>query len=187
MPRPVLWSRDLHALRERATHSRTQTWSRGDLEHLFGVRRASAKTLLKAIGNVQTVGTAHFVDRASLLSFLDDMIAADSVEAALQQRLASAEPPPRPKALRVSLPEDLRQAMLPDLPANVSLSPGRIEITADTAIGMVESLFTLAVVMQNDLDRWQQAIEPPPEPAAVDEDLKNFLVHLRQTQDPPRT
>ena len=109
-------------------------------------------------------------------------MAADSVEAALQQRLAAAEPPPRPKALRVSLTDDLRRAMLPDLPANVSLSPGRIEITADTAIGMVESLYTLALVMQNDLDRWQQAIEPPPEPTTVDEDLKSFLAHLRQAQ-----
>ena len=182
MPRPVLWSRDLHTLRERTTHSRIETWSRGDLEHLFGVSRASAKTLLKAIGNIQTVNKAHFVDRASLLAFLDDMIAADSVEAALQEKLAAAEPAPKPKALRVSLPEDLRRAMLPDLPANVSLSPGRIEITADTAIGMVESLFTLAMIMQNDLDRWQKAIEPPPQPAEVDEELREFLAHLRKTQ-----
>ncbi len=182
MPRPVLWSRDLHPLRERAARSRTETWSRADIEHLFGVSRASAKSLLKAIGNVQTVGAAHFVDRSSLLAFLDEMIAADSVEAALQQRLAAAEPPPRPKAMRVSLPDDLRRAMLPDLPANVSLSPGRIEITADTAVAMVESLFALAMVMQNDLDRWQKAIEPPQKPDAVDEDLRGFLAHLRQVQ-----
>ncbi len=40
-----------------------------------------------------------------------------------------------------------------DLPTNVSLSPGCIEITADTAIGIVKSLFTLALMMQNDLDQ----------------------------------
>ena len=182
MPRPVQWSRDLHQLREKAGHSRTETWSRQDIERLFGISRPSAQNLLKAIGRVQTVGAAHFVDRSSLLEFLDAMIGADSVEAALQQRLAAAEPPPKPKALRVSLPDDLRRAMLPDLPANVVLSPGRIEITADTAVGMVESLFSLALVMQNDLDRWQKAIEPPPAPAAVDEELKSFLAHLRQVQ-----
>ena len=182
MPRPIPWSRDLHSLREKVAHSRTETWSRQDIERLFGIRRVSAQNLFKAIGNVQTVGAAHFVDRASLLAFLNEMIAADSVEAALQQRLAAAEPPARPKALRVSLPDDLRRAMLPDLPANVSLSPGRIEITADTAIGMVESLFALAMVMQNDLERWQKAIEPPPASAEVDEELKGFLAHLRQAQ-----
>ena len=182
MARTVQWSRDLHPLREKAGHARTETWSRQDIERLFGISRPSAQNLMKAIGNVQTVGAAHFVDRNSLLSFLDAMIAADSVEAALQQRLATAEPPPRPKALRVSLPEDLRRAMLPDLPANVSLSPGRIEITADTALTMVESLFTLALVMQNDLDRWQKAIEPPPAPTEVDDELKSFLKHLREGQ-----
>ena len=112
---------------------------------------------MKAIGNVQTVGGTHFVDRGSLLGFLDAMITANSVEEALQRRLIDAEPAPRPKALQITLPEDLRRAMLPDLPANVTLAPGRIEITAESATGMVESLFALAMVMQNDLERWQRA------------------------------
>ena len=183
MPRPVKWSRDLHLIRERATHSRTETWSRQDIERLFTISRASAQNVMKAIGNVQTIGGTHFVDRASLLGFLDNMITADSVEEALHQRLAEAEPAPRPRLLQVSLPDDLRRAMLPDLPSNVTLSPGRIEITADSAIGMVESLFALAMIMQNDLDRWQHLIEPAQSaPATVDEDLRNFLTHLRQTQ-----
>ena len=97
-------------------------------------------------------------ERPALLAFLDDMIAASSVEEALRQRLLAAGGPPRPKTLRVSRPEDLRRARLPDLPANISLKPGRIEITAGTAVAMLESLLALAMVMQNDLDRFQQAI-----------------------------
>jgi hypothetical protein len=50
MPRPVKWSRDLHLLRERAAHSRTETWSRQDLERLFNIGRASTQSLMKAIG-----------------------------------------------------------------------------------------------------------------------------------------
>ena len=61
-------------------------------------------------------------------------------------------PIPRRTALRTSLPADLRQAKLDDLPPNVSLSTGRLEITAPTALEMLESLFTLALVMQNDLE-----------------------------------
>lgn len=68
---------------------------------------------MKAVGGIQVVGGTHFVDRGALLDFLDAMIAADSVEAALAARLAGAEPAPRSKALRVSLPDDLRHAMLP--------------------------------------------------------------------------
>ena len=58
MPRPVKWSRDLHTIRERATRSRTETWSRQDIEQLFNVGRASAQFLLRAIGGVATVAGA---------------------------------------------------------------------------------------------------------------------------------
>ena len=161
MGRPVKWARDLHLLRERAARSRTETWSRQDLEHLFAVGRATAQTLMKAIGEVESVAGAHFVERPALLAFLDEMIAAASVEEAMRGRLAVAGPVARPKSLRVSLPSDLRHAMLPDLPRNITLEPGRLEIRAETAVQMLESLATLAMVMRNDLDRFQAVIEPP--------------------------
>ena len=179
MPRPVKWARELHQLRERAIGSRTETWSRQDIERLFAISRPSAQNLMKAIGGIQTVGAAHFVDRSSLLAFLDEMIVAESVEAAVQKRLIEADPAPRPKALRVSLPDDLRHAMLPDLTPNVTLTPGRIEITADSATAMVESLFTLALIMQNDLDRWSDLIDPPKPVEVQDEELRAFLTGLR--------
>ena len=185
MPRPVKWSRDLHHLREKAAGSRTETWSRQDIERLFGISRPSAQNLMKAVGAVQTVGAAHFVDRSSLLGFLDEMIAADSVEAALQKRLLEADPPPRPAALRVSLPDDLRHAMLPDLPGNVTLTPGRIEITANSATAMVESLFALAMIMQNDLDRWSDLIDPPKPVEVGDDELRTFLSGMRDRNANP--
>jgi hypothetical protein len=157
--RPLKWARDLHLLRERAARSRTETWSRQEIEHLFGVSRATAQTLMKAIGEVATVGGAHFVERPALLAFLDEMIKAPSVEEAMRARLAGAEPVPRPKPLRVSLPPDLRHAMLPDLPANITLEPGRLEIRAGSAVAMLESLVALAMVMTNDLERFRQTIE----------------------------
>ena len=181
MARPVKWSRDLHPIRERAARSRTETWSRVEIEQLFGVGRASAQSLMRAIGQVEVVGGAHFVERPALVGFLDEMIAAPSLEEALRTRMAGAEPPPKPKTLRVSLPADLRRAMLPDLPANVVLSPGRIEINAATAVAMLESLFALAMVMQNDLDRFQQAIEPPA-PAVQDNELRQFFGRLRESR-----
>ena len=140
MARPVKWSRDLYPIRERARNARTETWGRKDIEDLFGVGRATAQMLMKAIGEIQSVGGAHFVERPSLLSFLDAMIAAPSVEQGLRTRMLEAEPPPKPKPLRVSLPGDLRSIMLPDLRPNIRLSPGRLEIEAPTAIGMLESL-----------------------------------------------
>lgn len=180
MARPVKWSRDLHLLRERAARSRTETWGRREIEDLFGVGRASAQSLMKAIGQVQPVGGAHFVERISLLSFLDAVIEAPSVEAGMRSRVAMSEPPPRHTSMKVSLPNDLRSVMLPDLPSNVTLAQGRLEIVAPTAVAMVESLVAVAMAMRNDLDSFRIAIEPPFFPPKVeDEDLRRLFSSLR--------
>ncbi len=179
MARPVKWSREIPAIRERAARSRTETWSRREIEFLFGVGRVSAQSLMRAIGERQPVAGAHFVDRAALLAFLDRMAEAPAVEEELRARLNEAEPAPRPKPLRIALPVNLRSAMLPDLPANIRLSPGRLEITAATACDLLESLAALASVMQND-DRWQDLIEPPARPPATsDDEICAFLADLR--------
>ena len=183
MGRPVKWSRDLHSIRERAAHDRTETWGRKDIERLFGVGRATAQSLMKAVGEVQPVGGAHFVERSSLVSFLDEMIVAPDLELALRRKLFEANPPPRPKPLRIVLPHDLRSATVKDLPESVRLLPGRLEITANSAEGIIESLFLLAQVMQNDLLQVQNLLEPPPMPPPIeDEDLRRFLFSLREAE-----
>lgn len=183
MARQVKWAQDVHELRMRAARARTETWSRADIEHFFDISRASSQSLMKAIGGVQVVGGAHFVERPALLDFLDEMIAAPSVEEGLRTRLNEAPPPPRAKPLRVSLPEDLRQAMLPDLPANITLEPGRLEIKAGTAEEMLQSLLALAMVMQNDLDRFREVVEPRPAALEVeDNDLRGMFERLREAE-----
>jgi len=180
LARPVKWSRDVHPIRERAARSRTETWSRQDLERLFGIGRASAQNLMKAIGEVQAVGGSHFVDRSSLLRFLDQMVAADSVDEALRSKHESAEPVPRPSTLRLSLPEDLRRATLRDLPESVTLSTGEIRVTGANAEEVLEGLLLLAQVMQNDLDTVRMKLDPPPCGGLMDEELRNLLAAMRQ-------
>lgn len=180
MARPVKWSRDLHLIRERAARYRTETWGRKDIERLFAVGRATAQTLMKAIGEVQPIGGAHFVERASLLGFLEAMIDAPDLDEALRVRIREAGAPPSTKPLRVALPHDLRSVTVRDLPSNISLSSGRLEITADTAVSMLENLVLLAQAMQNDLDRFEAIIEPPATPPPVDDDeIQSFLDKLR--------
>ncbi len=180
MGRPVKWSRELHSIRERAALARTETWGRVDMEELFGVGRATAQTLMKAVGEVQPVGGAHFVERSSLLGFLDAMIDAPDFDQAFRSRVLEADAPPSPKPIRIALPADLRSIMLKDLPAQISLSPGRLEITADSAVSMLESLTLLAQAMQNDLAQVQAVLEPPAKPPYIeDDDLRAFLAEFR--------
>lgn len=178
MPRPVKWSRDVHAIRERAQRSKTETWSRQDIERLFEISRPSAQSLMKAIGEVQVVGGTHFVGRASLLGFLNVVLAAPTVEEGLRLRHEQAAPAPRPSSLRVGLPQDLRSAMMPDLPHNITIEPGRIEVRAATAEAMLEELVTLAMIMQNDLDRFRAAVEVTI-PSHEDAELSALLGRMR--------
>jgi hypothetical protein len=181
--RPVKWSRDLHPIRERAAQSRIETWSRQDLEQLFNVGRATAQTLMKAIGEVQNVAGTHFVDRSSLLTFLNDVIAADSVEEGLNARLLVAAPPPTVKPLRVSLPSGLRSVLVRDLPENIRVTTGRLEIDAVSAVSMLESLVILAQAMQNDLTHFEQLINSPShETGLVDDELNRMFSRLRQAK-----
>jgi hypothetical protein len=180
MARPVKWSRDLYPIRDRAERSRTETWSRQDIAQLFDVGRASAQTLMKAIGDVQDLGGTHFVDRASLLAFLNEMIQSDSVERALRSRYERARPVPRPKPLRITLPEDLRHITLTDLPENVSVREGEVRVAGADAEQIIEGLFILAQVLQNDLDAVRARLDPPPQPPQMDEDLRQMLRSLRE-------
>lgn len=182
MARPVKWSRDVHPIRERAARSRTETWSRQDIERLFGISRASAQNLMKAIGEVQAVGGTHFVARASLLAFLDHMVAAESIGEALRSKQESAQPVSRPSALRISLPEDLRGGTLKDLPDSVTLSPGEIRVTGANAEGVIEGLLILAQVMQNDLDAVRLKLVPPPGQEPLNEELRSLLATMREHQ-----
>ena len=180
MPRPVKWSRDAHLIREKALRSKTETWSRRDIEHLFGVGRASAQSLTKAIGEVQAVGGAHFVERQALISFLDEVIQAPSVAEAFRSRLAGAEEPPTPKPLRIALPHDLRNVTVRHLPENIRLSPGRLEIVGSSAAGILENLVLLAQAMQNDLARVESLLEPVSSSSPTSEELGQFLTRLRR-------
>ena len=136
---------------------------------------------MKAIGEVQAVGGTHFVDRASLLGFLDQMVAADSVDEALRLKHDTAEPVARPSTLRLSLPEDLRRVSVKDLPASVTLNPGEIRVTGANAEQVIEGLIVLAQVMQNDLDSVRMRLDPPSGQGPIDDELRNLFAAMRQT------
>lgn len=178
MPRPVKWARDLHAIRDRAMKSRVETWSRVDIEYLFNVGRATAQTLARAIGEVQTVAGAHFVDRASLIAFLDEMIEAPSVEKALRMRLIDSPSPPRRRSLKVPIPADLRNAMVTDLPDHIQVIPGELTIRVSDLENLLESLAIFAKILENDFAGVQKLIEVPP-PPVNDESVREFIQMIR--------
>ena len=178
MPRPVKWARDLYSIRERAANSSTETWSRVDIEKLFDVGRATAQTLTHAIGEVNPVAGAHFVDRNSLLAFLDEMIKAPSVEEGLRIRLDQAASPPRRRPIKVSLPYDLQVTLARDLPAHIRITTGVLTIQAEEMEHLLESLVHLARVLECDFEGVQKLLEPL-KPPANDDSLRAFVEKIR--------
>lgn len=181
MPKPISWSYRIHEIHERVERSKLQSWSRRDLEEVFEVKRASAQSLMKAVGSIQNIGGTHLVDRSALLEFLDRSIHADNLSETVQKsRLESGPAPKNPQKLTFSLPPELRTIMAADLPERIQLAPGRLTITGQDSIEIVESLYLLAQAMQNDLDSVQSQLDPPPTPPQIaEEDLRKGFKNLR--------
>jgi len=179
----ISWSDRAYSIRERVSRSKMQTWRRRDIENLFEIKRASAQNLMKLIGNVQSIGSTHFLDRSSLLLFLDEAIAADRVSEAVARRQLVVEPPPSSKnrrSLRFALPRDLRSVMARDLPPNIELSGGLLSIRGNDAMDIVRSLHLVAQALENDLDTMQSLLDPPlPHPQVEDEEMRSLFERLR--------
>jgi hypothetical protein len=183
MAKTISWSDRAYNIRERVSLSTTQTWRRRDIERLFEVKRASAQNLMKLIGNVQTIGSTHFLDRSSLLAFLDEAVAADRVSETVARRQLLTEPPPSTtgaKGIKFSIPQDLRSVMAKDLPANIQLAPGSLLIQGNDAIDIVRSLYLVAQALQNDLHTMQALLDPPPPTPKVESDeIRSMFERLR--------
>lgn len=77
--------------------------------------------------------------------------------------------------------------MVRDLPPEITLEPGRIEIRGADAVSLMERLCLLAQAMQNDLDSATLKLNPPP-PAQehLDDGLRQMFVELREMEDTKR-
>jgi hypothetical protein len=180
MARTISWRYRIPEIRQRVRNSVVETWTRRDFETVFEIKRAAAQLLMKAVGEIQNVGGTYAIDRPALLAFLENLEKAEDIEAKRREKLFLAEPVPRPRFLRNTLSEDLRSVMVRDLPPEITLEHGRLEITGANAEQIVERLWLLAAAMQNDLDTAAASLNPPPVPPRMaDEDLKALFADLR--------
>jgi hypothetical protein len=183
MARTLKWRDRVREIRDRVKNSVVETWSRRDIENVFDLKRAAAQQLMKAIGDVQNIGGVHLVDRNSLLAFLDQIDQADNPEAARREKLQLAEPVPRPQHLKNTLPEGLRSVMVRDLPAEIILDRGRLEVVGKNSDEIFSRLLLLAQAIQNDTDTAAEMLDPPPVHRSVENDeLTELFADLRRRE-----
>jgi hypothetical protein len=184
MARTLAWRARIPEIRQRVENSVVETWTRKDLENVFELKRAAAQLLMRAVGEVHNLGGIHVVERNSLLAFLDQIKQADDPEAVRREKILLAEPVPKPRHLKNTLPHDLRSVMIRDLPPEIVLSHGRLEISGRNADEIFERLLLLAQAVQNDLDTAAEMLDPPPVIRSIqDDDLKELFADLRRREE----
>ena len=94
MARPVKWITRLHEIQQQVLNSKIETWDRQAIENLFDVRRVTAQSLMRAIGELSNVAGAHLTSRASLLDFVDYVLAADDMDLVVRTRIDAAAAAP---------------------------------------------------------------------------------------------
>jgi hypothetical protein len=170
-------------IRKRVENSVIETWTRKDIEAVFEIKRTVAQLLMKAIGEIQNIGGVHLIDRNSLLAFLDQIDHSENPEIAHREKILLAEPVPRPRHIKNTLPQGLRSIMLRDLPPEITIDHGRLEIVGDNAEEVLSRLLLLAQAIQNDMDTVTEKLDPAPLPRVVnDDELRDLFADLRRRE-----
>jgi hypothetical protein len=182
MARRAPWRHDLHPIRERATRSKLEYWRREDIEDLFKIKREAARNIMRATANIENLGGVHVVSKYALLDLIERLIADDNPDRVLANMLDAAPPAPVTKPIKVPIPEQFKSVGLNELPSNIVIEPGRLEIKGD-AIVILQSLALLARALEGDLDfaQFSERCNRTPE---TDKKLFNLLGELRQRFDP---
>jgi hypothetical protein len=164
--RPVKWINRLHEIRQRVLNSKIETWDRQAIEDLFDVRRVTAQSIMRAVGELSNVAGAHLASRSSLLEFVDDVLAADDMELAVRTRIdTAAAAPSQKRGLRLPIPDELRAVRLADLSKHIKIAPGLLTIEGADAFEILTQLAVLARAIDNDLDSFVMAWNRPPVPS----------------------
>ena len=151
MAKTVPWEHRAQELRNRVNDSATETWTRKDVMDLFEVRSTAAKKILRAVGKVHRIGTSYFVERQDLLALLEKTTKRQSVTAEFRRNLLAFQPPRR-RPIPFALDDQHRVTRAEDLPANIQLEQGRLEIRGADRDDILRSLKLFISALENDFE-----------------------------------
>lgn len=158
MPRPLSWLPRLHEIRRSVANSTQSHYGRRDLEYLFGLQPRAAQEILKLLPTV-SVGTSLLAEREALAQFLGEVHAADDPGALLATRRSIPQAKPKGK---LRFRTDLPTVTLASLPRELTLEAGRVEVRFETMEELVQTLFSLAQILEFETDAFLNRFEPRP-------------------------
>jgi hypothetical protein len=178
MPRPISWLPRLHQIRKTVDTSVRSHYERKDIESLFELQPRAAQLLLEMLPTTH-VGRSRLVAREALVTFLEQMRVSDNPSAKLEDIRNDPAPAPRSR-LRTLIQRDRDPISLIDLPTEVALTRGRLEIRFDTIETLARHLYSLAQAMESDGDEMARRfeIERLTPPNLADDDARALFSEL---------
>jgi hypothetical protein len=140
-----------------ATESVRSHYTCSDIERLFNIQPRSAQKLMNLLPTVR-IGKSQLVEREALASFLGRLAEAEDPGSALAAIRAEGKPPVVRRKLRELVQRDL-SADASSLPPNVHLEPGTLAISFTTVEELAASLWSLATLLEEDLEGFAERYE----------------------------
>lgn len=158
MARPVSWLPRLKDIRRTVAESVRSHYTRKDLERLFEVQPATALRYMQALPTTK-LNNSLVVERAALDSFLREVQESDDVSWILDSWRTKKTAPSR-RALRSLVRRDLPPVAVTGVPSNLTIERGRMAVTFATLDQLVETLFIVAQMLNDDTDEFSRLYEP---------------------------
>lgn len=164
MPRKAAWWQHIPAALEQLRHITLPVVDRAGLEGLLHVHRRDAIRLMHRLGGYQA-GRTFLIDRGQLIGQLEKLISSDDYGrekrrwVKLSDELARCRQELHARTIVIPALEETWQRHLRDLPRGIELHPGKLEITFQGTVELLQSLLELAQAISNDFEKFQTLIE----------------------------
>ena len=164
MPAKPRWLTKIPQIVEELAALNVPVLDRVICQRIFGVRRRRAIELMKLFGGYESANVM-LLDRLGVIEQLSRVAAGDEVaqEVRRKERLAARiEEASRYRsaaAVHIVVHRDAVNQALPNLPAGVCFSNGRLIVEYTTAEELLGHLFELGVAAANDFDAFRTTVE----------------------------
>lgn len=134
-------------------------YTRSELEVLFQIQQGAASRLMEIVPTLK-VNTGYLAEREGLLAFLDRVSEADDVTT-LMRRLRAEKKAPTRRKMRNMVRRDTSPVSLAGMPDTLRVDRGHLEIDFETMEELVQTLYILARILDDDLEEFTRVYEPP--------------------------
>lgn len=158
MARPITWLGRLHEIRKSVAGSVRSHYTRAELEVLFQVQQGAASRLMEVIPTLKVNGS-YLAEREGLLAFLDRISEAEDVTT-LMRRLREEKKAPARRSIRTMIRRDQPEVSVAGIPDTLKIERGQLQIRFKTMEELVNTLYILARILDDDLEAFTERYEP---------------------------